>query len=80
MRTITEDNYFEFAEALHCWLSLNHEGQSSKHYYLLCRSEFRPDQLWSESRCEAENEVYRLITEENFEELFEELNQVMENL
>lgn len=29
------ENYCDIAEALHCWLTLNHEGMSSKHYELL---------------------------------------------
>lgn len=67
---MTDCERFELAEALHCYLTLNHEGQSSFKYLLLCKSEFRPGPMWSESRCEIENDIYPTITEENFEALF----------
>lgn len=73
MRTITEDNYFEYAEAIYCFCSLNHDGQNSELYSILSQSEFRPGMLWSESRCESENSVYSELTESNISELFNEL-------
>lgn len=70
---IDSENYFDYAEALHCFLTLNHEGQWSEKYAALCASEFKPGRLWSESRVEVENPVYSEITEENWEALTVEL-------
>jgi len=70
-KDVSRENYFEVAEALHCWLSLNHEGQFSETYKLLCRSRFNPGPLWSESRCETENAYVSEITAENALELME---------
>lgn len=75
---INSENYFDYAEALHCFLTLHHEGQNSTKYALLCRSQFKPGPLWSESRCEAENEYYAEITEENYQDLFEQLEKYLE--
>jgi len=52
------ENYFDQAEALHTVLTLWHEGQASKKYELLCRSQFKPAPSWSESRVEIENEFF----------------------
>lgn len=76
---INQENYFDYAEALHCYLTLNHEGLWSTEYELLCKSKFRPSPLWSESKVELENEVYSLINKDNFESLFSELNDFMLN-
>jgi hypothetical protein len=65
MITVDQDNYFDVAEALHAWLSLNHEGQWSDTYRLLCRSQFKPGASWSESRVEAENPYFSEITADN---------------
>jgi len=66
---ITSENYFDVAEALHCFLTLNHEGQGSEKYASLCASKFSPGPLWSEARCERENYIYPEITEENWQEI-----------
>lgn len=55
------ENYFEQAEALHTVLTLWHEGQWSKKYELLCRSQFKPGHSWSESDVEENNEFYPII-------------------
>jgi hypothetical protein len=66
---VTKDNYFEIAEAIHCWLSLNHEGQSSHTYWLLCQSKFKPGAVWSEQRVTEDNEYFPLINKDNVEGL-----------
>ena len=76
---VDSENYFEIAEALHCWLSLNHAGQWSDTYAMLCRSKFKPGPLWSESECEARNEFVSQINESNVRETFENLTAYMEN-
>lgn len=78
MKTINSENYFDYAEALHCFLTLWHEGQTSLKYKLLCRSQFKPGPLWSESRVETENDYYAEINEENYKALFNELEQYLE--
>lgn len=75
------DNYFDQSEAVHCFLTLNHEGQSSKKYELLCRSEFKPGHSWSESRVESENEFYSEVeswSDENIETFMDELDAFFE--
>lgn len=79
MSRINAENYFDYAEAIHCFMVLNHGGQGSELYKMLSKSEFRPGVLWSEAICELENSVYSEITEENVEELFAELTQFMES-
>ena len=79
MLKIDNDNYFDVAEALHCWLTLNHRGISSVEYYLLCKSEFKPGYFWSESQVETENYYYNEIDDSNFERLFNELETFLEN-
>ena len=78
--TITDDNFFDYAEAIHCFASLNHSGQWSDLYSILSRSEFSPGPMWTHTRCEQENPVYSEITEQNVSELFEELTNFMERL
>ncbi len=73
MLKIDNDNYFEVAEAIHAWLTLNHEGQASDTYRMLCQSEFKPGMLWSESDVELENEYYPEINDKNIESLFNQL-------
>ena len=70
---INSENYFCYAEAIHCFASLNCGGQASELYSILSRSEFKPGPLWSETICEKENAVYTEINEENCADLFEEL-------
>lgn len=70
---VTAENYFDVYEACYTWLSLNHEGQWSPAYELLCKSEFNPGPMWSEHRVVDENPYYGEITRENVEELVEEL-------
>lgn len=73
MLQVDNENYFEIAEALHCYLTLNHRGLFSEEYELLCMSQFKPGSMWSETRCEEENVYYNEINENNFKRLFEEL-------
>lgn len=75
--TVDRENYFDVAEALHCWLSLNHKGQWSDAYRLLCRSQFKPGPMWTESRCEAENPFVPEITAENAERLMNEVEAIL---
>lgn len=75
---IDNENYFDVAEALYAWLSLNHEGQSSDKYSMLCQIDFRPSPLWSESRVEEENFYFAEIDEENYEEIFKALMLILE--
>jgi hypothetical protein len=74
---VTDENYFELAEAVHAWLSLNHEGQWSDTYRLLCRSKFNPGPMWSESRVESENPYFTEITAENAEQLMQAIDQFL---
>lgn len=78
--TINHDNYFEVAEAIHCYCSLNHSGQASEQYSILSRSQFKPSPTWTETRCEIENEFYSEINDENVSELFEELEKFLGSL
>lgn len=85
---ITEDNYFDIAEAIHTVLTLWHDG--SYGYVLLCRSQFRPGMSWSEEVVEKENEYYNevesLLLDDNgnfksydlIEELLNNLNDFIE--
>ena len=74
---INEDNFFEIAEAIHCFCALNHSGQTCKFYSILSQSEFKPGPFWSESKVEKENDFYSELTEENVEEIFEQLKQFL---
>lgn len=62
---INEDNYFDYAEAIYCFASLNHSGQGSEMYSILSTSTFKPGPLWSESQVEKCNYVYCEISESN---------------
>jgi hypothetical protein len=79
MIRIDFDNYFEVAEAVHLFCTLNHSGQNSTLYSILSRSTFKPGPLWTETRAEKENEIYPEITEENVEDTFERLCVFLEN-
>ena len=61
MLKVNNDNRFDVYEAVHCYASLWHEGQASTLYSILSMSEFRPGPLWSESRCEKENDYFGMI-------------------
>ena len=61
--TVTEDNYFEIAEAVHAFCSLWYGGMGCPMYSILSRSEFKPGPLWSGSRVEEENEFFPMLTE-----------------
>lgn len=82
---ITEDNYFDVAEALHAVLMLWHDG--GRGYELLCRSEFKPGMAWSESRVEEENEYFSEIEElyekgtnfEAMEKILDGINEYLSN-
>lgn len=41
---------FDVLAAAYAWCSLNHQGQGSLQYALLCEIPFHPGPLWSESR------------------------------
>lgn len=75
---ITSENYFEIAEAVHAFCSLNHHGQSCEMYSILSRSPFRPGPMWSETRVLKENEFYSQINEENVSDIFERLELFLE--
>lgn len=75
---IDSENVGELAEALHCYFSVNHEGQWSEKYELLCQSVFSPGPLWSESRVIEENYLYPEINESNYLELFNAVNTYFE--
>ena len=77
---IDSENFFDVAEAIHCFCSLNHEGQSSDLYSILSRSEFRPGPMWSESVVEIENCFYNELTEKNVPHYFEALNNFFDSL
>ena len=72
-----EENYFELVEALYTWLILNHSGENSVEYELQCRIvdewKFNPGPCYSESKVEKDNFYYPEINEENFEDLFNDL-------
>jgi hypothetical protein len=70
---IDNDNFFDIAEAIHCYCTLNHDGKSSELYSILSQSDFKPSPFWSESKVINENEFYNEITENNVSELFNEL-------
>jgi hypothetical protein len=76
---ITKDNLFDFYEAMHCYLTVNHEGLRSRQYELLCQSEFTPSPSWSETKVIKENEYFNLINDANYEILFEQLNRELKN-
>lgn len=73
MGKINAENYFDYAEAIHCFCSLNHSGMGCELYSILSKGRFRPGVFWSEAKVELENSVYSEINEENVAELFEEL-------
>ncbi len=76
---IDESNYFDIAEAMHCFLSLNHEGQTSDKYGALCQSDFRPGVHWTETRCTATNDYFEMITEDNWEQVNNDLRSYLNN-
>lgn len=57
---------FQVHAAAYAWLSLNHGGQGSRQYALLCAIDFNPGPMWSETRELEENtfadEVSRFLT------------------
>lgn len=57
------ENRFEIVEAVYAWCSLNHTGQYSAEYELLCHigKQFHPGSIWNESRVARENVYYRDI-------------------
>ena len=63
MIEINEENSFELYEAMYCYASLNHQGQSSELYSVLSQSEFKPSKFWNETDCIAENPYYDLLDE-----------------
>jgi hypothetical protein len=75
---VNEDNYFDLAEACHCFASLNHGGMHSHLYKMLSRSEFKPGYAWSETTVENENECYSMVNEENIETILDEIDAYFE--
>lgn len=75
--TINSENYFDIAEVIHCYASLNHSGQWSDLYSVLSESEFNPGPSWSETRVLRENEFYNELTEKTCLELHEQLKTFM---
>lgn len=73
---LDEENYFDQAEALHTVLSLYHEGQWSKKYELLCRSQFKPGRAWREDNVIKDNWFYNEIVEYNDAELEQLMNEL----
>lgn len=69
MIDITDENRFELYEAMHCYATLNHSGQSSELYLVLSQSEFKPGALWSESRVIKDNPYYAELDDNNCLEL-----------
>jgi hypothetical protein len=68
---VNEENCFELCEAIHTFLTVEHEGQFSKKYELLGKSLFNPGALWSETKVIEENYLYSeieslMIAIENF--------------
>ena len=75
---IDDENCFDIAEAIHAWLTLWHNGISSKEYECLCRSQFKPGPLWSETSVENENIYFDEINRiEPFDETFERLEEFL---
>lgn len=83
---ITNDNYFDIAEALHTVLTLWHDGKHG--YVVLCKSQFKPGPGWSESDVERENEYFYDIEAmvkdnqgyDDIEKLMDELNDFINDL
>ena len=75
---INADNYFDYAEAVHCFATLSHEGQWSELYSILSRSEFKPGPFWSEHDVVNDNPVYGEIDSDNVAILFSELQEYLE--
>lgn len=76
---IDEDNVFEYAEALYTYLSLHHEGQGSRKYELLSQSPFDLGPMYSAEKVIKVNPHITEITEENYEDLAEEIDQFLED-
>lgn len=70
---INEENYFEYAEAIHAYCILNHGGQTCPLYQILSMSDFSPGIFWSESKVALDNPVYSEINSSNVESLFNQL-------
>jgi hypothetical protein len=77
---IDKENYFDIAEAIHCYLSLNHDGQWSDKYAALCASKFIPGPLWNETRCIDENYYFSEINDGNWNKINNDLNIFMGTL
>ena len=61
---ITEENRFDLYEAMHCYATLWHDGQSSVLYSILSQSEFHPGPFWSAGRVMHENPYYDMLNTE----------------
>ena len=78
--TIDSENVYYIAEAMHCFLTLNHEGQTSDKYGALCRSDFRPGRTWTETRCMATNDYFEMINDDNWEQVNSDLHSYLNNM
>lgn len=80
MIIVDSENYFDIAEAIYTFCSLNHGGQSCPLYSILSMSSFRPSPLWSESKVETENYWYCELNENNIQDWNESLEKyIVEN-
>ena len=75
---INSENFFDIAEALYTYCSLNIYGIGSSEYQILCCLDFKPGLLWSESRVEKENPYFDMISNDNFKKIYEELTLFLE--
>lgn len=76
---INEENYFDIAEALHAVLSLWHDGKEG--YRVLCKSQFKPGIMWSESKVEIENNYFNEVESlVNNNQGYDEIEKLMDNL
>lgn len=76
-----ECEIFELVEACYTFACLNHSGQWSDLYSLMCEigQEFKPGMAWSETQVEQENQFYNDIDEENIHHIWARCQYVLEN-
>lgn len=79
MLTVNKENYFDVAEALHVWLSLNHAGQFSMEYMILGLLDFNPGLNWTEQSVIDGNEFYPMITKDNYLDAFNSIKAITES-
>ena len=54
---------FQIHAAIYAYASMNHSGQGSDLYRILCCSEFNPGPMWTETEEMDSNEFYSLVEE-----------------